>query len=300
MNCRERQHDIVLFLYDELSGEARQDLRAHLDGCEACQAFHRHEKQLQFELTEDFSYWEVPADLLVESRRELSDSLDRIDQGRQWWRFPGMTGVLTRMRALESVALMSMGLALGVYLSNPIETPVLQPAEPSIPQNASVTNLRIIESDPDTGDVELAGDMVQPMRLSGNLQDQAVRQILVEALQSLSNPGVRLRAVELMSPNARDPKIKETLMDTLVNDDNPGIRLEALQALESFSQEDDVRQVLKYVVETDDNPGIRVQAVEAMAPMTQEEAMEAVIQEAVREVPNEYIRMRQLQFVGGN
>ena len=300
MNCRERQHDIVLFLYDELSGEARQDLRAHLDGCETCEAFYRHEKQLQSELTEDFSDWEVPADLLVECRRELSDNLDRIDQRRQWWRFPGMTGVLTRMRALESVALLSMGLALGVYLSNPIKAPVVQPAEPSIPQNASVTNLRIIESDLDTGEVELAGDMVQPMRLSGNLQDQAVRQILVEALQSPSNPGVRLGAVGLLSRNPRHPNIKEALMGTLINDDNPGVRLGALQALQPFSQEDDVRQVLKYVVETDDTPGIRVQALEAMAPMTQEEGMEAAIQEAVREVPNEYIRMRQLQFVGGN
>ena len=298
MNCRERQHDIVLFLYDELSGEARQDLRAHLDGCETCEAFYRHEKQLQSELTEDFSDWEVPADLLVECRRELSDKLDRVDQRRQWWRFPGMTGVLTRMRALESVALLSMGLALGVYLSNPIEAPVLQPAEPSIPQNASVTNLRIIESDLDTGEVELAGDMVQPMRLSGNLQDQAVRQILGEALQSPSNPGVRLGAVELLSWNPRNPNNKEALMGTLINDDNPGVRLGALQALQPFSQEDDVRQVLKYVVETDDTPGIRVQALEAMAPMTQEEGMEAAIQEAVREVPNEYIRMRQLQFVG--
>ena len=300
MNCRERQHDIVLFLYDELSGEARQDLRAHLDGCETCEAFYRHEKQLQSELTEDFSDWEVPADLLVECRRELSDKLDRVDQRRQWLRFPGMTGVLTRMRALESVALLSMGLALGVYLSNPIEAPVVQPAEPSIPQNASVTNLRIIESDLDTGEVELAGDMVQPMRLSGNLQDQAVRQILVEALQSPSNPGVRLGAVGLLSRNPRHPNIKEALMGTLINDDNPGVRLGALQALQPFSQEDDVRQVLKYVVETDDTPGIRVQALEAMAPMTQEEGMEAAIQEAVREVPNEYIRMRQLQFVGGN
>lgn len=300
MNCQERQHDIVLFLYDELSGEARQDLRKHMDGCEACQAFHQHEKQLQSELTEDFSDWEVPADLLVECRRELSEDLDRIDERRQWWRFTALTGVFSRMRPLESVALLSMGLAFGVYLTNSIETPVVQPVESAIPQNASVTNLRIIESDLATGEVELAGDMVQAMRFRGNLQDETVQQFLVGALQSPSNPGVRLGAVELLAENPHDPNIKEALMGTLINDDNPGVRLGALQALQSFSQEDDVRQVLKYVVETDDTPGIRVQALEAMTPMTQEEAMEAAIQEAVREDPNEYIRMRQLQFVGGN
>lgn len=300
MNCRERQHDIILFLYEELSDEARRDLRTHLETCSACQTFHQRERQLQRQLTEDFSDWEVPADLLVECRRELSEGLDRIDRSRTWWRLP-VLAALPRMRVLESAALLSIGLAVGVYVTNDLQPPAPVSGQTvEIPQDAAVTNLRIIGSNRTTGEVELAGEMVRPMRVRGNLEDETVQRILVGALQSPSNPGARLGAVELLSQNPRDPDIKQVLMGALVNDDNPGVRLYALEALQAFSQEEDVRQVLKYVVATDDTPGIRVQALEAMAPMTQEEAMEAAVYEAVREEPNEYIRMRELQFVGGN
>lgn len=299
MNCRDRQHDIVLFLYDELSANAGQELRVHLDGCDACRTFHDREKQLQFQLTEDFSEWEVPADLLVDCRRNLSDELDRVDSRRSWWLLPGLADLAARTRLLESAAFLSIGLALGVYITNHITaTPASEDLMVSIPADASVANLRIIESDPSSGAIELAGEMVQPMRLSGNIGDENVRQLIFGALQSASNPGFRLRAVELLSQTPRDPGVKEVLMGTLLNDDNAGVRLYALQALQAFSEEADVRQALKYVVETEETPGIRVQALEALAPMTQAEAMDAVILEAVREIPNEYIRMRELQFVG--
>jgi hypothetical protein len=303
MNCRDRQHDIVLFLYDELSDQARQELRIHVDDCATCREFQERETGLQSELTEDFSDWEVPSDLLVECRRNLSEELDLIDNKPAWWKFGPLAGIAYRMRLLESAALLSIGLALGVYVTNQIETPApLLPEQTQrlvvIPQDASVANLRIIGSDQASGQVQLAGEMVQPMRVEGSLEDEEVLQLIVGALQSPSNPGFRFQAVELLSQSVIDPNIKQVLLNRLLNDDNAGVRLIALQALQAFSEEDDVRQVLKYVVENDDTPGIRVQAIEALAPMTEEEAIDFAILEAVREVPNEYIRMQELQFVG--
>jgi len=303
MNCRDRQHDIVLFLYEELENDARQDLRGHLDECSTCLEFYAREKQMQVELTEDFSDWEVPADLLVECRRELTDELDRVELRRSWWK---PSGFVSRMRLLESAAMLSVGLAAGVYVTNHLDT-ALPPTDDSMTammammamsDDAAVANLRIIGSDLASGQIELAGEMVQPMRVEGSIQDENVRQLIFGAMQSQSNPGFRLRAVELLAQNSRDPNIKEVLVGTLLNDDNAGVRLYALQALQAFSEEEDVRQALKYVVATDDTPGIRVQALDALAPMSEEEAMAAFNQEAVRENPNEYIQMRELQFVG--
>lgn len=304
MNCHERQHDIVLFLYDELSAPAVRDLREHLNACGTCQEFHQHEKDLHFGLSEDFSEWEMPADLLTECRRHLSESLDTIESRNSWWKWPalmGLRGMFSRMRMLESAALVSMGLAVGVYVTNQVS--VSEPAVPSqfvsIPDDASISNLRIVQANAESGQIELAGEVVQPMRMAGNLEDPSVRQFLFDVMQSQNNAGSRLQVVELLSKQSRDPNIKEVLIDVLLNDDNPGVRLSALEALHRFSEEDDVRQTLKYVLANDDNPGIRVQAIEALSPMTHEEAMDAVIQEAVREVPNEYVRMRELQYVGG-
>jgi len=303
MNCQQRQHDIVLFLYDELTGSNLQELRTHLDSCTTCRTFYEREKQLYVELTEDFSEWEVPSDLLVECRRGLSDSLDLADR-RAWWNplaLKELRGLFARLRLLESAALVSMGLALGVYVTNQVNQPEAVPADDvvTIPENASISNLRIVQANAESGQIELAGEVIQPMRMTGNLEDPSVRSFLLEAIQSQNNPGSRLQVVELLSKQSRDPGIKEALINVLLNDDNPGVRLSAIDALHRFSEEEVVRQTLKYVLANDDNPGIRVQAIEALSPMTHEEAMDAVIQEAVREVPNEYVRIRELQYVGG-
>ncbi len=306
MNCREREHDIVLFLYEELSERDSRDLRVHMDECEPCQGFYESERELHFKLTDDFSDWEVPSDLLVESRRTLSDELDRIDMKRAWWSFPSLAPVFSRMRLLESAALVSIGLAVGVYVMS--QTPAATPSAPlqqaqtsQIPQNASVSNLRIVEADPVTGQVQLAGEMVQPMRLRGNLRDEDVRRLLFGGLRSPSNPGFRLQAVELLAQSSRDPSIKEVLIGTLLNDENAGVRLYALEGLKAFAMEDDVRRALVYTLENDQNAGVRVEAIEALTSVAEaelDEAMGRIIQEATREDENAYIRMKALQFVG--
>ena len=299
MNCRERQHDIVLFLYDELSNHARNELRAHMDDCIACQEFYENEKQLHFSLTDDFSTWEVPSDLLVESRRSLSEELDLIDQKRFRWRMPSMVGPFLRMRLLESAAFVSIGLAVGVYVMAQRPVPPQQTQQASfIPQNATVSNLRITEADSTSGQIELVGEMVQPIQLRGNLEDESIRNLLFGALRSPSNPGVRLRAVEILSRNPRDASVKELLIGSLLSDENIGVRLQALEGLQAFAAEQDVRRALKYALENDENPGVRVKAIEALTPLTAEEAMDGIVRERVRNDPNSYVTMRALQFVG--
>jgi hypothetical protein len=304
MNCRERQHDIILFLYDELPASLQGELRAHIDDCPACREFYETEQSIHFQLSEDFSEWEVPADLLMESRKSLSEELDRLDQRAWWLRFPATPHL--RMRLLESAALVSIGLAVGVYVMNerelaPQTAPgpsLLTDTSVSIPDPAAVSNLRITSADPATGRVELTGEVVRPVELQGNLEDPNVRDLLFGALRSTSNAGVRLRAVELLAKDPRDARVKQALIGALLSDGNIGVRLQALDGLQSFSGEDDVRQALIYALENDANPGVRVKAIEALTPLTADEAMDGIVTEAVREDPNAYITMRALQFVG--
>jgi hypothetical protein len=305
MSCREREHDIVLYLYEELPEGDSRDLRVHMNECAPCQDFYENERALHFKLTDDFSDWEVPSDLLVESRRALSDELDRIDTKRAWWRFPSLAPVFSRMRLLESAALVSIGLAVGVYVmaQNPAPTVSVpqQVQVAPIPQNATVSNLRIVEANPSTGQIQLAGEMVQPMKLQGNLRDEDVRRLLFGGLRSPNNPGFRLQTVELLAQSSRDPSIKEVLIGTLLNDENAGIRLYALEGLKAFAMEDDVRRALVYALENDQNAGIRVEAIEALTSSAEaeiDESMGQIIQDATREDENAYVRMKALQFVG--
>src|SRR5215831_2543531 len=115
--CKEFQHQITLLLYEELPEGAHPELQTHLRECSDCKDAFEAEKAMHSVFANDTSGWDVPPDLLVESRKALADQLDRIEK-RSWWRVPAFSVVFTPMRLLESAALVAMGLALGVYVSN--------------------------------------------------------------------------------------------------------------------------------------------------------------------------------------
>src|SRR5262245_16858041 len=116
--CKDFQHQITLLLYEELPEGAHLELQTHLRECSDCTDAFEAEKAMHSVFANDTSSWEVPPDLLIESRKALADELDRIEKKRSWWRVPAFSVVFTPMRLLESAALVAMGLALGVYVSN--------------------------------------------------------------------------------------------------------------------------------------------------------------------------------------
>jgi hypothetical protein len=200
MNCQDRQLQITLLSYDELSGDERAELEGHLRDCSLCADAVTLQRDLHRMLAEEDANSELPTDLLVESRRSLADALDRIESRRRWWHLPDSV-VFRPMKMLESAALVAMGLACGVYIAHQraATTPTVVATEPSptIPENATVT-LRSVRSGP-SGMLEVAGEVVQPIRLQGTIKDGALRQILLGALQDSSNPGPRLSTVEILS-----------------------------------------------------------------------------------------------------
>src|SRR5712671_5848960 len=96
-NCKEYQHQITLHLYDELGEATRVELEAHLRECGSCTETFEAERAMHSALAEDTASWDVPSDLLVESRRILADELDRIEKKRSWWRMPAFSVVFTPM-----------------------------------------------------------------------------------------------------------------------------------------------------------------------------------------------------------
>ena len=307
MSCREYQHQIVLFLYEELSEREQTALDAHLNECSGCKEVFEEQQGLHRVLGEDASAWEVPADLLVESRRALYNELDRAEEKahkRRWWHVPAFSVAFTPMRMLESGALIAMGLALGVFVSQQqaVQTEIASTPAPTlmstIPPNGTVSNLRIVNADTATGNVELAGEVVQPLRLSGKMEDETVRGLLFSALQDASNAGSRLRAVEVLAQKPNDEAVKEVLIHALVNDENTGVRLEALKSLKAFAGEEVVRQALVHALANDQDAGIRIGAIEALTQYSNDERVAREVQAVTRDDENAYIRSIGLRFVG--
>lgn len=309
VNCREYQHQITLLLYEELAEVARPELEAHLCECGDCKEVFESEKALHTVFADDVSAWDVPSDLLVESRRALADELDKVERKRSWWRVPTFSVVFTPMRLLESAALIAMGLALGVYVSNqqdrivnppnPITAGMNQAEEEKIPVNGTISNLQVVNADPSTGQVELAGEVSQPLRFHGKMEDSKVRQLVFSALRDMKNPGSRLKAVEVLSHNPTDESIEEALIGALVYDDDAGVRMRALEGLKTFANEQHVRAAFMHTLQNDDVPGIRIQAIDALtARNTKNAELAKSLEEVTRQDDNPYIRAKVLQLVG--
>lgn len=93
VKCRDYQHQITLLLYDELGDEGRRELEVHLRECGPCQETFDAERAVHSVLAEDTAGWDVPSDLLVESRKMLADELDRVERKQSWWRMPAFSVV---------------------------------------------------------------------------------------------------------------------------------------------------------------------------------------------------------------
>jgi hypothetical protein len=303
LNCKEYQHQITLLLYDELLEGARPELEAHLLECANCQNAFESEKAMHASFAEDTASWDVPSDLLVESRRALADQLDRIEKKRSWWRMPAFSVVFTPMRLLESAALVAMGLALGVYVSNqqvrivpPIQTASDRQA---IPQNGTISNLQVVNSDPATGQVELAGQVSQTFRTQGRTQDGTVRQLLFNALRDADNPGSRLKAVEVLSQTPKDETVEEALINALVYDEDPGVRSRALEGLRQFADEQHVRAAFMHTLQNDNDAGIRIGAINALLEHNAKDPqLGEQLQAVTKRESNPYINNKVLQLVG--
>lgn len=308
MSCQEYQKHIVLSLYEELHEDEKAGLETHLRECEGCRQAYEEQHAFSNTLAEDKDAWDFPSDLLVESRRALADQLDNIERKRSWWRVPTFSVVFTPIRMLESATLIALGLAFGVYISNQQAIPFGSPSADSaamalsaVPQNGRVSNVRIINADVAAASVEFTGDVVQPLRFTGRLDDETTRRLLFSAVQDSMNPGSRMQAVEVLARKTSEPSVKEVLIHALLTDESLGVRLKAFEGLRPFAGDEDVRSAFMQALMHDPNDGVRVAVVDALAPFTHDAATAKGIEAVTRNDDNTYVRLKGqglMQMVG--
>jgi HEAT repeat protein len=162
----------------------------------------------------------------------------------------------------------------------------------TVPQNGRVSNVRIVSTDASTATVEFTGDVVQPLRFTGRLEDDTTRQLLFSAVQDSMNPGSRMQAVEVLARKSSEPSVKGVLIHALLNDENLNVRLKAFEGLKPFAGDEDVRIAFMEALMKDPNDGVRVAVVDALAPFTKSEAMANSIEEVTRHDENTYVRLK--------
>jgi hypothetical protein len=271
MNCQEFNENLPLFLYDELAGEQRAACEAHVAACSACQkALGEH--RLLHEVLSQRLVSEPSPDFLVQCRQALEETLDHEELG---WR-----GLLSEWGSVLrpapgfalAVTLMALGFGLG-WTIRPHATRSLPPSPSSAEANVagnSLENMRIsgisrVAPDPKTGEVRITMDAEHRVTLEGSLDDPRIQQVLVYAVKSYDNPGIRRDTLDALRMASSSPAYRQALIDRMQHDPNLGVRLEALDAVRGLEWGPDLRQAFLGTVEHDRNDGMRVAAIDVLA-----------------------------------
>jgi hypothetical protein len=303
LNCADARMLFALLLYGELSFDEEEGVDVHLDGCADCRAALEREKSLHAAF--DGVAVEPAASLLRECRMELAAGVRHEQAARParagWWdSFVQMLSGASLLRPVGAVALVALGF-LGARL-----TPLLSQAlsggfSESLLTGASQAGMaRVSDVEPESdGSVRIVVDETRQKTISGNLDDQRIRTLLLEAVRDPNNPGLREDSASLLSRRAQSADIRGALVYLVGHDQNDGVRLKAMEGLKSFATDPEVRRALSRALLNDANPGVRKQAIDMLVPAPDDpaspnidRAMIGTLQELMLRESNASVRQR--------
>lgn len=301
MNCKNLEEKLPLYLYDELEAKERTTLDAHLASCPHCRAAVEEIRRLHQVLAQR-SAPELSPKALVECRQALVQALDR-DPNAPGWKglFRRWTAVLSASPALLTAA----GLALVVVSFNVgwrlrSRAGGVKPGSQNISSasflpsdfgDMRISEITRVVPDPRTGDVRITLDAERRVTLEGPLDDPRIQQVLLYAVKTYNNPGIRRDTLDALQPRANNPNVREVLLYAMEHDPNPGVRLEALEAVRGLEWGPDVRRAFLSVLERDTNPGLRVAAIDVLVAHADEAVLPAFERLASKD-SNRYVRLK--------
>jgi len=293
MKCEAARDQFALLLYGELSFDEEERVESHLDVCAACRAALEREKALQAAM-DTVEVRPSPA-LLNRCREDLSELLNsarRAETGPSWWEQFASSWKIHWLRPAAAMALLAIGF-FGAKIA-----PQLNFGGQNDYQTMGLlgnSRVRNVETQPD-GRVRIVLDQTQQRTVSGTMDDQVIRALLVAADKDPSDdPGVRAETVEILVPGAGSADVREALVFALENDQNAGVRLKAMDGLKTYAHDPAVQGALAQVLLKDANPGMRTQAIDLLAARPGADLDRRVIgalQEAMGREDNTYVRER--------
>jgi len=295
MNCDAVTKSLPLYYYGELPAETEEGVEEHVASCDTCRAGLERQRLLAVAL--DRHAVEAPAGLLAECRHELSRAIYREearpahtasdpwslfrDAFRSLWH-PGIRFV----QPAGAVALLAIGFFSARFV--PGSLPGIGRAD--LTPDSIVSSIRSVQPD-HTGRVQISLDETRRRIVSGRLDDENIRKLLMAAAREQDNPGVRVESVGLLKDQCTSADTRGVLLEAVLHDPNPGVRLKALEGLKSFATDPDVRHTLSQVLLKDQNAGVRIQVIDLLITR-QDPATIGVLQTLIGKEDNGYVRMR--------
>jgi hypothetical protein len=304
MNCRKLQENLPLLLYGELSAWEQAACDEHLAACASCRAEREKFEQLHQVLAQRPRV-EPSAALLAEARMALDEELERQQHGwRALWhnglpilRFQPASGFALAL----TLILCGFGLGWGLrphagrLTSDVTGVNSEGVASPDL-ENMRISGISRVAPDPQTGGVKITLDAERRVTLEGSLDDPKIQQVLVYAVKSYDNPGIRRDTLDALRSHADNPNIRQALLYAMRHDPNAGVRLEVLEAVCNMKSNEDVHNALLDALEHDANAGVRVAAVDALIDHAEKEGCDVPTAHALEHLAstdsNPYVRLK--------
>jgi anti-sigma factor RsiW len=307
MSCKDFEEKVTLSQYDELSEKERAELDAHVANCSACRARLEQAKRLHTLLSQRSSA-EPSTELLAQCRRALDEAIDRELSTVSWKKlfaelWSGLTAVPIT-RASWALAILLFGVGLGWTLrphfnaapaAGGVSTPLNQAS--AFTPDMRINAITQVTPAPEAGQVRITVDAERRMTLQGSLDDPHIRQVLVDALKSYSNAGIRRDSLDALQGAGGDlPSVRDALLYALQNDPNPGVRLEALRTVRRMEWTPEVQKALMQALTPGNNPGVRVAALDLLVRHADQSAL-PMFERLASDDSNPYVRMKSLNAV---
>lgn len=287
MTCETAKADFDLYLYGELDFEREEAVEQHVSGCPACRQELDRLRAMHSLL--DQQETEPSPELLIACRRELRARTHAIRDAKEntaWARLRRFVTVTVPsaafLRPVGAILLLALGFSGGR----------LWDASRHVNEPAA---LRVRSLTPnERGGVDLVVEEVRQKTLSGRVEDDSIRSMLLAAAADPSDPGLRVRSLDVLKDSSEQSDVRRALLRALAWDSNPGVRLKAIEGLRPFARDPDTRRVLAQVLLQDDNPGVRTQAVDMLANDVEIDVI-GTLQEVIVRESNPYIRQKSLK-----
>lgn len=287
MNCDTVTKQLSLMLYGELSFDEEEIVQQHLDTCASCQ--NELAKTQAVHASFDKNEVEIDPVLLANCRRNLRVATGTLAEAggkpRKFWSELGSWNWFGK--PVSAVTL----IALGFFGARLLPTEGVRMSQMGLGDPGPVASrVRFVEPG-QSGRVQIVVEETRQRTLSGDMDDDGIRTLLLRAARESSDPGVRVETMDLLKGQPQSVEVRRALLHALRQDANAGVRLKALDALRPSADDADVRQVLAEVLLKDDNPGVRTQAVDLLTQKRVPELV-GVLQESMTRENNNYVRMK--------
>jgi hypothetical protein len=259
-NCAAARDQFALMLYGELSFDEEERVESHLDGCAECRQALERQKMLH-EAVDGVAVTPSPA-LLVRCREDLSGLIEREHAASRigaWWREWTAGWKIQFLRPMGAVALVAIGFFAakvpGLNMGGAYSAMGLGGFGGAQVRNVSTQT---------DGSVRIILDETRQRMITGSLDDQHIRELLLAAAKDAATPELRAQTVTILTGDADSEDIRQALVFSLANDRSDDVRLKAMEGLKRFAGDPSVQNALARILLSDSNPGIRTHAIDVL------------------------------------